>query len=93
MRRRQARLASDFHNRGNRATFRPALFRETGEGATADPIRWLGSADLAALHAANALIAFPPRDQHYVAGDTVAVCLFEDVKALGGDSCGFGLRP
>jgi molybdopterin molybdotransferase len=82
MRRREARLGSDFHNRGNRATFRPALLRETDEGATVEPIRWLGSADLAALHAANALIGFPPRDQHYVAGDAVGVYLLgEGIKA------------
>jgi molybdopterin molybdotransferase len=81
MSRREAWLGSDFHNRGNRATFRPALLRETDGGATVDPIRWLGSADLAALHAANALIGFPPRDQHYVAGDAMAVYLLAELRS------------
>jgi molybdopterin molybdotransferase len=70
-----AKMKTDFHHRGNRATFRPAYFEETDRGPTVAPIRWLGSADLAALTGANALIAFAPRDEQYTSGDQVDVLL------------------
>jgi molybdopterin molybdotransferase len=70
-----ARLTKEFHHRGNRSAYRPAVVRRMEAGATALPIEWLGSADLASLTAANALIEFPPRERRYAAGEVVTVHL------------------
>lgn len=74
-----ARLAADYHHRGNRTSYRPAVLGEGPAGKTVEPIRWLGSSDLASLTAANAFIAFPPRDHHFAGGDEV------DVRVLPGE--------
>jgi molybdopterin molybdotransferase len=74
----RARLTGDFQHRGNRATYRPALVRASDAGPTVEPVRWLGSADLASLAAANALIAFPPREHAFAAGDEVTVLPFPE---------------
>jgi molybdopterin molybdotransferase len=71
----RARLGADFHHRGDRPTYHPAVWHEEDEKATATPVRWTGSADLRGLATANALIHFPPGDHEYEAGQKVDVLL------------------
>jgi molybdopterin molybdotransferase len=80
MERLRAPLAADFHHRGNRAAYRPAALKESDGQTIVELIRWLGSADLASLAAARALVAFPPRDQLFTSGDTVDVLLLPGVS-------------
>ena len=62
-----ATLGETFRHQGPRPTYRPARVI----GGVATPVPWRGSADLAALAQANALIAFPPGDAVYEAGALV----------------------
>lgn len=64
-----ARLASEFVHRGDRPTYHPALLDESPEGATVEPLRWHGSADLRGLASANALVHFPGGDRTFSAGE------------------------
>ena len=63
------RLTSEFVHRGDRPTYHPALLSESPGGATIEPLRWHGSADLRALSAANALVHFPGGDRTFLAGE------------------------
>ena len=69
----QARLAAEFHHRGDRPTYHPAQLAHEASGAIATPLRWHGSGDLRALAAANALICFSSGDRSYAIGETVTV--------------------
>jgi molybdopterin molybdotransferase len=60
-------LAAPFSHRGERATYHPA--RRLGDRL--EPLKWLGSADLHALAAADGFAVFPPGDRDYQAGDRV----------------------
>ena len=71
----RARLGADFHHRGDRPTYHPAVWHEDGEKPTVTPVRWTGSADLHGLATANALIHFPPGEQEYEVGKKVDVLL------------------
>lgn len=68
-----ARLTAEFVQRGDREAYHPAWLAESSEGATVEPLRWKGSADLRGLSAANALIRFPSGDQTFHAGEQVCV--------------------
>lgn len=69
----RARLTSEFVQRGDREAYHPACLAEPPEGATVEPLRWKGSADLRALSTANALIRFPSGDRTFGAGEQVCV--------------------
>ncbi len=69
------KLACEFVHRGDRPTYHPAVWHRSADGATVEPIRWQGSADLRGFVGANALIAFPAGDRSYQAGETVDVLL------------------
>ena len=62
-------LTSEFVHRGDRPTYHPALLHESPDGATIEPLRWHGSADLRGLSAANALVHFPGGDRTFPAGE------------------------
>lgn len=66
-----ASLTSEFVYRGDRATYHPAWLVESPEGATVEPLRWQGSADLRGLSAANALVRFTGGDRTFRASERV----------------------
>ncbi len=70
-----ARLASEYHQRGDRRTFRPAVLHEEDDAPVVEPVAWQGSGDLAGLMAANALIELPPGERTYKAGEEVRVLM------------------
>ena len=71
-RRQRALLAQSHRQRGDRATYFPAvLVEEDGVGSSITPLPWRGSADLCTLARANALAHFPAGDRDYAAGDAV----------------------
>ncbi len=70
-----ARLAADFMHRGDRPTYFPAIVRHEQNELLAEPVRWVGSADLRGLTSANALICFPAGDRSWSAGESVEVLL------------------
>jgi molybdopterin molybdotransferase len=67
---RVARLAEVHQQRGDRPTYHPAVLTDES-GPVVRPLRWQGSADLAALAAANALAYFPGGDARYEPGHLV----------------------
>jgi molybdopterin molybdotransferase len=68
-----AKLAADYHQRGDRVTMFPAALRHDGETLLATPLDWRGSGDLRALTEAHALIHFPAGERHFAAGEEVGV--------------------
>jgi len=78
LRRVHAQLDVEHRQRGDRQTFFPGLHRVDDGRSHVTPAAWQGSADLHGLAAANALVAFPPGDRTYAAGETVDVLLLED---------------
>ncbi len=70
-----ARLAAEHHHRGSRLTFRPAVLWQDEDGSVVELVAWQGSADLAGLASANALVQFDPVDRLYKAGEEVHVLL------------------
>ena len=77
LQRRRARLQSARDHRGDRPTYFPARLHEpSGRAADNDAPQlevaaWKGSADLAALCAADCLAYFPPGPKQYQAGDGI----------------------
>ncbi|MFO0845209.1 MAG: molybdopterin molybdotransferase MoeA [Gemmataceae bacterium] len=55
----EARLADDFDHESDRTTYHPASLTEKPNGWEVRPVPWLGSADLRAFLAANALLVIP----------------------------------
>jgi molybdopterin molybdotransferase len=72
-----ALLAADFQHRGDRPTYHPGRLQAAENGTIVEPLRWLGSADLRGLAAANALIRFAAGDRRHTAGATVDVVRFD----------------
>lgn len=68
-----ARLTCEHFSHGNRPTYHPARMESTPEGYVVAPVRWIGSADLCATVAANAMALFPEGDRTYPAGSIVDV--------------------
>lgn len=66
-----ARLTAEFVQRGDREAYHPARLAESPKGATVEPLRWQGSADLRGLCAANAFVRFPSGDRTFMAGEQV----------------------
>lgn len=69
----QARLAREHRSGGNRPTYHPAHVEWTSTGAQVDPVAWVGSADLSATVAANAMALFPEGDRVWEAGSLLDV--------------------
>lgn len=71
-------LAREFTHRGERPTYQPATIdRSTDDALRVTPLDWHGSADLRTLARAEALIAFPAGDHHYVPGEPVVARLLD----------------
>ncbi len=70
---RSAKLSTAFQQRGDRATYHPAVLTSSGDGLLVEPIAWKGSADLRGFMGANALAVFPPGERSYAIGETVEV--------------------
>lgn len=64
-------LAESFVHRGDRPTLFPARWADAAQ-QTAAPLAWKGSADLAAMAAADLLLQFPAGDAEYRAGDRIS---------------------
>ncbi|MCC9607459.1 molybdopterin molybdotransferase MoeA [Blastopirellula sp. JC732] len=67
----EVELAEPFVHRGDRPTLFPARWGDATQ-RTATPLAWKGSADLAAMGAADLLLQFPAGDAEYRAGDRVS---------------------
>ena len=69
----RARLMCEFSSSGNRPTYHPARWELTDAGAVVEPVKWAGSADLAATTGANGLVLFPEGGRSYSAGTILDV--------------------
>jgi molybdopterin molybdotransferase len=72
-------IVAEFTTDNDRPTFWPAR-TEIGRDIGVFQVRalpWQGSADLRALHGADALLAIPPGQQHYAANEPVPVILLK----------------
>ncbi|PQO48008.1 gephyrin-like molybdotransferase Glp [Blastopirellula marina] len=67
-------LAAPFVHRGDRPTLFPARWEDAAQ-RTAAPLTWKGSADLAAMAAADLLLQFPAGDAEYRAGEAISALL------------------
>jgi molybdopterin molybdotransferase len=63
-----ARLTHDFTHTGNRPTYHPAKLAFTPRGPEVSTVPWIGSADICATVAANAMAVFPAGDAVHPAG-------------------------
>jgi molybdopterin molybdotransferase len=72
-RRRMARLAEAWTQRGDRPTFHPGAAEVGSQDGlvVVSPLAWKGSADLRTLAKANCLICFPPGEMAYAAGEPI----------------------
>ena len=70
---RAAELASEFVHRGDRPTYHPTRLSVVDDRLIATPLTWRGSADLATMAAADALIRFAPGERTYQEGEEVEV--------------------
>ena len=68
-----ARLCRGLRASRRRPTYHPARTTFSAGVRTVEPLKWRGSADLATLTAANALIAFPPGERQHRAGEVVHI--------------------
>ena len=68
-----AALTEPFSQRGDRPTYYPARLEFTNCTFRVTPVRWRGSADLAALVHANSLVHFPAGERTYEPGEFVEV--------------------
>ena len=75
--RQSACLAKAHVHKGDRPTYFPAALhpRDSGEHPSVEPLPWQGSADQRTLVAANCLVAFPPGEYTYPAGQIVHVLM------------------
>ncbi len=68
----QATLTQSFRYKSDRPTYHPAWLEPGADGWRVHASKWFGSADLRGLHAANALVLFPPGEQQYAAGQSLS---------------------
>lgn len=67
----QAELTQAHLVKGDRPVYHPARWQVENGKLTAQPTRWVGSADLRGTAEANGMIHFPPREATYECGETV----------------------
>jgi molybdopterin molybdotransferase len=72
-----ATLAKEHKQRGDRATYWPAVVVEEGDSRQVTPLAWQGSGDLRTLTDANCLAYFPPGDRVFSAGEPVEALLLQ----------------
>jgi molybdopterin molybdotransferase len=68
-----AALTEPFSQRGDRPAYHPARLDFASGAFKVSPVPWRGSADLAALVHANALVYFPAGERKYAPGEIVEV--------------------
>jgi molybdopterin molybdotransferase len=68
-----ARLTHEFTHAGSRPTYHPAKLEFTPRGPEVSTVPWVGSADLCATVAANAMAVFPAGDAVHAAGTMLEV--------------------
>jgi molybdopterin molybdotransferase len=71
-------IAVDFQTDNDRPTYWPARIEWSHDGPHVRALPWFGSADLRALHTANALLAIPPGAHQFAAGASMQVVLLGD---------------
>lgn len=69
----KARLTQPHTTKGDRPTYQPARLEWRTDGPIVTAVPWVGSSDLRATVAANAMALFPIGDQTYEAGSTIDV--------------------
>src|SRR6185295_19076943 len=69
----KARLTQAHATRGDRPTYHPARLEWLVNGAVVTTVPWVGSSDLRATVAANAMALFPSGDRTFAAGEIVDV--------------------
>lgn len=67
----RATLNHAYEHAGGRAACLPARVHESAAGNTVEILRWQGSADLATLAGANALVRLPTQPHQFNVGDTL----------------------
>jgi molybdopterin molybdotransferase len=70
-------IASEFRADNDRPTYWPARVEWEVDGPRVRPLPWRSSADLRALHTANALLVLPPGAQALAAGEMGTVIVLE----------------
>ena len=70
-------IADDFAATNDRPTYWPARIENSQDGSRVRPLPWFGSADLRALHTANALLAIPSGEHRYTIDQDVPVILLD----------------
>ena len=73
---RQAALADDFQQRGDRPTYFPALLSDGPSGAIVRLLPWQGSADIRGATTANCLAIFSAGSKMFGAGELIEVLVF-----------------
>ncbi len=66
-------IATRFRSQSDRPTYWPARIEQTNDGMRVRALPWFGSADLRALHSANALLVIPPGLHEFVENQKVGV--------------------
>ncbi|MBL4884951.1 MAG: hypothetical protein JKY95_10505 [Planctomycetaceae bacterium] len=74
--RRTASLTQAHLVKGGRPVYHPAKISFSQGNIQAEPVPWVGSADIRGTAQANGMIHFPPREQSYQPGDQVQVYLW-----------------
>ena len=69
----KARLVQSHTTKGDRPTYQPARLEWRDDGPTVTAVPWVGSSDLRATVAANAMALFPIGNQTYAAGNIIEV--------------------
>lgn len=69
----QAALSEKVTHRSDRPTYHPASLRQQADGMEVQLVPWLGSPDLKALTAANALALLPAGEQEFEVGQMLTV--------------------
>ena len=70
-------IVNEIQTDNDRPTFWPARIEIDQNGIAVRALPWSGSADLRALHTANALLSVPPGKQHYEPKQSVPVLLLD----------------
>ncbi len=68
-----ARLTQSHTTKGDRPTYHPAVLEWQLDGPKVTAVPWVGSSDMRATVAANAMALFPVGDRTYATGDVIEV--------------------
>jgi molybdopterin molybdotransferase len=74
----RATLTADHLQRGERPTYWPAVFSQTGSTLAVHPLAWQGSGDLRTLTGANCLAHFTAGDRLFAAGEEIDILRLDE---------------